>query len=166
MVGDEMSLQTFEINSAKIIFDKEKTKANCTDFNNPCDCQYCRNYYKNLKENFELIEFLADFGVDYLRAEEIMPIDLGNEKGSLINYSAYYCVVGSISKEISMKKENCCVSFGISNNINVGHEITDDYFFIVVDIDLPYILNEEREFPPQSFHEKIIDKIKSFFKKQ
>ena len=50
-----MSLQTFEINSAKIIFDKEKTKANCTDFNKPCDCQYCRNYYKNLKENFELL---------------------------------------------------------------------------------------------------------------
>ena len=161
-----MSLQTIEIKSAKIIFDKEKTKAYRTDFNKPCDCQDCRNYYKNIESNVELTNFLGEFGVDYLRAEEIMPIDLGREKESLINYSAYYCVVGSINKEVSIKKENFSVSFGICSNINVGHEITDDYFFIVIDIDLPYILDEERELPPRPFLEKFTDKIKSLFKKK
>ena len=161
-----MSLQTVEINSAKITFDKEKTNEHLTDFNKPCDCQYCRNYYKYLQDDFELIKFLADFGVDYSRAEEIFSIDLGSGKESLINYSAYYSVVGSISTEISFKKENYSVSFKIGSNINVGHEIADDYFFIVVDIDLPYILDEEREFPPQSLLEKCIDKIKSIFKKK
>ena len=160
-----MSLQTIEINSAKITFDKEKTKAYRTEYNKPCDCQDCRNYYKNIENNIGLVNFLADFGVDYSRAEEIMPVDLGNEKESLINYSAYYCVVGSISKVISIKKEDFSVSFEASSNINVGHEIADDYFFIVVDIDLPYILDEEREFPPLSFIEKCIDKFKLVFKR-
>jgi hypothetical protein len=32
-----MSLQTIEINSAKIIFDKNKTKEYRTDYNKPCD---------------------------------------------------------------------------------------------------------------------------------
>ena len=160
-----MSLQTIEINSAKITFDKEKTKTYRTKYNKPCDCQDCRNYYKNIENNIGLVNFLADFGVDYSRAEEIMPVDLGNEKESLINYSAYYCVVGSISKVISIKKEDFSVSFEVSSNINVGREIADDYFFIVVDIDLPYILDEEREFPPLSFIEKCIDKFKLVFKR-
>ena len=164
--SEEMALQKIEINNVTILFNKEKTQNNQTDYNRPCDCQDCRNYYKNIENNNELIEFLTGFGVDYLRAEEIMPIDLGNEKESLINYSAYYCVVGSISKVISIKKEDFSVSFGFSSNINVGHEISDDYFFIVVDIDLPYILDEEREFPPLSFIEKCIDKFKLFFKRK
>lgn len=55
-----MSLQTIEINSVKIIFDKEKNKEYRTDFNKPCDCQDCRKYYKNIQNNFELVEFLIN----------------------------------------------------------------------------------------------------------
>lgn len=161
-----MSLQTIEINSVKISFDKEKTRKHRTNYNNPCSCQDCRNYYKNLRNNLDLIEFLADFGVDYLRAEEIMPIDLGVKKESLINYSAYYCVVGSINDEFSIKKENFSASFGVSSNISVGHEITDEFFFIVIDIDLPFILDEEREFPQQSFFEKCVNEVKLIFKRK
>ena len=160
-----MSLQTIEINSVKITFDKEKTKEYRTDSNTLCDCKDCRNYYKNHQNNLELKEFLADFGVDYTRAEEIMLIDLGKEKESLINYSAYYCVVGSICEEISLNKENYSVFFGISSNINVGHEITDDFFFIVINIDLPYILDEERELPTLPFFDKFANKLKMIFKR-
>ena len=155
-----------EISSVKISFDKEKTKDYHTDFNTPCNCQDCRNYYKNIKNNLDIIDFLDDFGVDYSRAEEIMPIDLGNEKDSLINYRAYYCVVGSISDEIFLRKENYSVSFCISSNINVDHEITDDFFFVVIDIDLPYILDEEREFPTPSFFERCVNTVKKYFKRK
>ena len=44
-----MSLQNVEMNSAKVTFDKEKTREYRTDMNNPCDCQNCRNYYKHIK---------------------------------------------------------------------------------------------------------------------
>lgn len=160
-----MSLQTIEIKSAKIAFDKEKTREHLTAFNKPCDCQYCRNYYKNLKDNFELIGFLANFGVDYSRAEEICPVDLGNTKESLINYRIYYCVAGSVSKRFSIKKEGFSVSFDVSSNIDVGHEITNEFFFLVINIDLPYILDEGRELPPPSFFGKCANKIASIVKK-
>ena len=140
-----MSLQSEEINSVKLTFDKEKTKEYRTDFNKPCDCQDCRNYYENIKNNRELIDFLIAFGVDYLRAEEIMPYDLGDERDSLIYYRAYYSVVGSLDSEFSTNKEPFSVSFEMQNNVNVGHEISEDYFFIVIDINLPFILDEERE---------------------
>lgn len=59
-----MSFQTVEINSVKITFDKEKTKEYRTDFNKPCECQDCRNYYKHIEENKKLVEFLSEFGID------------------------------------------------------------------------------------------------------
>ena len=46
-----MSLQTVEINSVKITFDKEKTKEYRTDFNKHSDCQDCRNYYRHIENN-------------------------------------------------------------------------------------------------------------------
>ena len=161
-----MSLQTIEINSVKITFDKEKTKSNCTDFNMPCDCQDCRNYYKNIQNNKELLDFLDSFGIDFLRPEEICPYELGNAKDSLIKYNAYYSVIGHINKELSIKKEDYSVSFDISSNVNVGHEITDKFFFIVIDIDLPFVLDEKRELPPQSFVNKILNILKSIIKKK
>ena len=53
-----MFVQTTEINSTKIIYDKNKTEKYRTDFNNTCDCQNCRNYYKNVESNAELLDFL------------------------------------------------------------------------------------------------------------
>lgn len=73
-----MSFQTIEINSVKIIFDKEKTKEYRTDFNKPCDCQDCRNYYKHIENNSELVEFLSGFGIDYNCTEEVFSWDLEN----------------------------------------------------------------------------------------
>ena len=86
---DKLSVLTDNISKGLIVDTKSMEKIN-----------------KNIENNIGLVNFLADFGVDYSRAEEIMPVDLGNEKESLINYSAYYCVVGSISKVISIKKED------------------------------------------------------------
>jgi len=160
-----MSSQEIKINNIRILFDKDRTQNNQTDYNRPCDCQDCRNYYKNIENNVELIDFLTGFGVDYLRPEEIMPYDIGNEKDSLIYYRAYYSVVGTLDKEFRTNKESFSASFEIQNNINVGHEISEDYFFIVVDINLPFVLDEERELPPHSLADKILNKVKAIFKK-
>ena len=46
-----MSLQSIVINSVQITFDKDKTKEYRTNYNNPCECQNCRNYYKNIENN-------------------------------------------------------------------------------------------------------------------
>ena len=161
-----MSSQETIINKVRILFDKEKTQNNQTDYNRPCICQDCRNYYKNIENNGELIDFLTGFGIDYLRPEEIMPYDFGNEKDSLIYYRAYYSVVGILDKEFCVNKESFSASFETQNNINVGHEILEDYFFIAIDINLPFVLDEERELPPQSLANKILNKIKLIIKKK
>ena len=84
-----MSLQTVEMNSVKIIFDKEKTKGYRTDFNKPCDCQDCRNYYKHIQTNKVLVEFLSDFGIDYTCAEEVFSWDLGGRFMFWIFFSSH-----------------------------------------------------------------------------
>ena len=94
-----MYLQSVEINSVKITFDKEKTKEYRTDFNKPCDCQDCRNYYKHIEENKGLREFLCGFGIDYNCTEEVFSWDWENDNNSLIHHEGYYGVFGKIEGE-------------------------------------------------------------------
>lgn len=159
-----MSLQTIEINNVAINFDREKTLANRTDNNQPCDCQNCRNYYHIIGQNTDLIEFLTGFGLDYQRPEEVIPFEMGDEKDSLIWYNTYYCVVGSIDKEFQWEQEDYTIFFHADSHVNVGREVTDKFFFIEVDITLPYLLDEERELPPPTFTERVTRKLRSLFR--
>ena len=163
-----MSLQTIEINSVKITFDKEKTKEYRTDFNKPCDCQECRNYYKHVENNLELVEFLNRFGIDYNCTEEVFSWDLGNDD-SLIHHEGYYGVFGKIEGE-----EFDFGKFGVKITFQKGAFVPCDrigeYFWICIEGDYPYILDEERDLPI-SFSQKLerigfINKIKAFFKKK
>lgn len=163
-----MSLQTIEINSVKIEFDKEKTKEYRTDFNKPCDCQDCRNYYKHIQNNVKLVEFLSDFGIDYNCTEEVFSWDLGNDKDSLIYHEGYYGVFDKIEgEEFDFEKFGVKITF--AKGASVPCDRTGEYFWIYVEGDFPYILHEERELPI-TFSQKIeklgfVKKIKSLFKK-
>ena len=164
-----MSLQTIEINSVKITFDKEKTKAYRTGYNNPCDCQYCRNYYKHIENNRELVEFLNDFGIDYTSTDEVFSWDLGNDNDSLIYHEAYYGVFGKIEgEEFDFEKFGLKVTF--QKGASVPCDRTGEYFWICIEGEFPYILDEERDLPI-TFSQKlqklgIISKIKSIFKRK
>ena len=158
-------MQYIEINSVKVFFDKEKTQNNITPYNEPCDCQDCRNYYKNIESNKELREFLGQFGIDYLRSEEVISYDLGEEKDSLIKSMAYYDVFGNIEKEFSIEKDGYTISFEKNANINVGHEVDEEYFWIVLDVVIPYMLEEERELSYISDEKNIFLKIKELLVK-
>lgn len=158
-------MQCLEINSVKVFFDKEKTQKNITNYNEPCNCQDCRNYYKNIESNEELQSFLASFGIDYLRCEEVISYDLGEEKDSSIHSMAYYDVFGTIEKEFSIENNGCTISFKKNEDINVGHEVDEDYFWIVLDMVIPYVLEEERELSYASDKTSIFTKIREFISK-
>ena len=164
-----MSLQTVKINSAKIIFDKEKTREYRTDFNKPCDCQDCRNFYKHIESNSELVEFLRGFGIDFNCTEEVFSWDLGNDKDSLIHHEGYYGVFGKIEgEEFDFEKFGVKITF--QKGAFVPCDRTGEFFWICVEGDFLYILDEERELPI-SFSQKIeklgiVKAIKSTFKKQ
>ena len=167
--GDEMSLQTIEINSVKIAFDKDKTKAHRTDFNEPCDCQDCRNYYKHIEDNKELLKFLNEFGIDYNCTEEVFSWDLGNDNDSLIHHEGRYAVFGKIlGEEFELEKFDVKVTF--QKGASVPCDRTGEYFWICIEGEFPYILDEERDLPitfSQSIKKSnIISKMKAIFRKK
>ena len=164
-----MSLQTIEINSVKIIFDKEKTKEHRTAMNNPCDCLDCSNYCKHVENNSELVEFLSGFGIDYNYTEEVFSWDLGNDKDSLIHHEGYYGVFGKIEgEEFDFEKFGVKIIF--QKGASVPCDRTGEYFWICIEGDFPFILDEKRELP-SSFSQNIeklsiVKAIKSIFKKK
>ncbi len=161
-----MSLNTTEINSAKIIFDKGKTKAYRNSFNSPCDCQGCRNYYKNIEDNNELIEFLNAFGIDYRYSDEVFSWELGDEISSFIHYEGYYGVFGCFDGD-DFDYESFEVKITFSKGASVPHNRTGEYFWICIEGDFPYLLDEKRDltipFSQESKKSSFINILKSIF---
>lgn len=163
-----MSLQAIEINSFKIVFDRDKTKEYRTDFNKPCTCQDCRNYYKYIQNNPELVEFLSGLGIDYNCTEEVFSWDLGNDEDSLIYYEGYYGVFGKIeSDKFVLDKYGVKITF--VKDACVPCDRTGEYFWVCIEGDFPYILDEKRELSLPFFQKlkksSIVSRIKSVFKK-
>lgn len=163
-----MSLRTIEINSIRIEFDKEKTNEYRTSFNKPCDCQDCRNYYQHIKNNIELAEFLCGFGVEYNCTEEVFSWDLGNNKDSLIHHEGYYGVFGRIEGD-EFEYENFGVKISFQKGASVPCDRTGEYFWICIENDFPYILDEKREIPvavsQKNERFSFFNKIKTIFRK-
>lgn len=170
-----MPLKTIEINSLKITFDKNKTKEYRTDYNNTCDCQNCRNYYKNIESNAELLGFLERFGIDFNHAEEVFSWNSGDDKRALVHHEGYYGVFGKIEGEdFDLEKYGVKISF--SKEAFVPCDRDGEVFWICISGDFPYVLNEEREvfdfdgdlpnFPSdKQKNPTFIKRVKSYFMK-
>lgn len=166
-----MPLQTVEINGVQITFDKEKTKAHRTEYNEPCDCQQCRNYYQFVSRNRELVAFLAGFGIDYEHAEEVMSFDLGDDSDSDIHHAAFYCIFGTIEKEIQLGHDQFGMNItfekaatGAYDRTAINTDRTGPYFWIIVEGTVPYILDEERDMPETLVHKFKNSKLMRIFK--
>ena len=149
---DCMAMQIIELNGTQITFDKEKTKLHRTDYNEPCDCQGCRNYYQHIAENGKLLAFLSEFGVEHNHAEEVMSFDLGDDADSQIHHVAYYAVFGMIEKEIKFEYDQFDVDItfekaatGPYDRTAINTDREEPCFWIVVEDIVPYVLDEKRE---------------------
>lgn len=61
---------------------------------NLCDCEYCKNYYQNIKKAYPKIdEYLKNIGVDIEKPFETSPVD--PEDGFIEYYMCQYIVFGS-----------------------------------------------------------------------
>jgi hypothetical protein len=141
-----MSLQMIEMNGSKIIFDREKTKDHRTEFNQPCDCQDCRNYYKHIENNQALVAFLDGFGVDFHCAEEVFSWELKKDETSLLHYEGYYGVFGTIEGE-AFETEMYGVKITFQKGAPVPCDREGAYFWICIEGAFAYILDEDRELP-------------------
>lgn len=169
MQGGDNSMQTIKINGVSIIFDREKTNRHRTEINSPCECDYCRNYYKNMSNNIDLVDFLESFGVDYNYCEEIFSWDLGNDKDSLIHHEGHYCIFGKIEGD-EFEFERFGVKIAFSNLVPAPCDGNDEHFWLSVKGDFPYILDEIRNlvsvFPQKAENSNMISKLKSIFRKK
>lgn len=72
---------------------------------------------------------------------------------------AYYDVFGTIEEDFSVQIAGYTVLFQADANVNVGHKETE-YFWIIIDAVMPYILDEERELPYISEKKNIFKQFK------
>jgi hypothetical protein len=69
--------------------------------NSLCGCNYCENYYTQIKTEYPAVEaYLASFGVDIAKPFEISPLE-PDENGMLEYCACQYIVFGSCSDTYS-----------------------------------------------------------------
>lgn len=80
----------------------EKTRQFYKDYDDLCDCAYCKNYIKEIKKAYpDLAYYLDKLGIDTKKPWETLP---GEVVGGMIEYlGAQYILIGNKS---DFKKEN------------------------------------------------------------
>ena len=111
-----------------------------------CDCDYCRNYYKQIKGKFPQLEaFLSQFGVDISKPDEI---STSYEMDDCIHYIMIDYTVSGKVENIGQSEINISDSLPFTLRITDGfsspNEQTSDYFTISIDTEftLPRALSE------------------------
>ena len=131
-----------------------------------CECDGCQNFYRQIKGLFpDLEKFLAEFGVDIAKPDEMPWYDINNH----IQYTPYYTVTGKIKKMGAQKMNfgNLNVVFSQSDGpwTDIPNEQTEPYFIVeVFMIDLPWIL--DTPFPSAPIREKFIMRLLNKIKKE
>lgn len=137
-------METVIINNCTFLVDKSTTANYVTEFNTPCDCLYCRNYFKAVQSVPSVIEFLKMFCVNVNRPEECTELDTDFEGNTLL-YSVWYSVVGESmqSTKIQLSADATAKILPSDNKFAPNTEHNDNYFWIRLDMRLPWKLNED-----------------------
>jgi hypothetical protein len=93
--------------------DKIKTENYYRALNNEnlCFCDYCRNYYKEVKETYpELSDYLARMGIDIEKPLETMPLE--PFEGSIEYIAVQYIAMGNatIFKNENIEGVHICIA--------------------------------------------------------
>lgn len=130
-----------EKNNYKFYVDIEKTKEYYKT-HSLCDCVCFRNYYKQIeKELPKLKEFLADFGVDISKPDEIMSVE---NEGFIDYLNVDYTICGNVinmsEHEIDIY-DNLFLNVIVTEGFASPNEQTGEYFTLsVINIRLPWVL--------------------------
>ncbi len=95
----------------------------------PCTCEFCKNYYKRIKEKYpEVSEYLLSINVDILRPFELVWFE--NKDTNEIEYvGCQYIVFGTC--ESNFKKQIGDVLFEINTNHHPSDDNIKDEHFIL-----------------------------------
>lgn len=158
-------METVIINNCKFLFDKEATANYVTEFNAPCDCAYCRNYYKAVQSVPAVIDFLNTFGVNVNRPEECMEWDTDFEEKTLW-YNVWYSVSGEAEQSVTVRLSpdaTAEISPPDGRSPNTWHD--DNYFLICLDMHLPWVMDEDIDQLRVPEKKSILKRVADLFKR-
>ena len=122
--------------------DVKKTQKyyNSISLNDLCDCNYCKNYYSQIKSAYPLVaDYLASMGVDIEKPFETSPLEI--DKNGILEYcTCQYIVFGNCETTYSHKIGN--VEFHLATSYR-STGIKDEFFVLeFYPIQLKWIISE------------------------
>ncbi len=139
---EELAMEKIAKDEYLFSVEKEKTTV-YYQTHSLCDCEGCRNFYAQIRGMFpELEAFLAEFGVDIAKPDEMPWLELDDQ----IQYTPCYTVTGSIEKmgtyEIDIGNQSLAVYRSGDLRTDIPNEQTEPYFVLeVFSIYLPWVLD-------------------------
>lgn len=153
-------MQTIIVNGVRVVFDKEKTSSYQKENISGCTCEGCRNFYKTIKLNNRLSEFLAQFGIDCEFTDEVFWYDMGKGDSFYYDSDGYYGVCGSFDgDDFSFEGYGVEISFVKTATLPVERE--DEHFYIRIKGDFPLVLDEKER--DEDSRTNIFKRVKMLF---
>ncbi len=161
-----MEAETVIIKDCKFLVDKNATANYFTEFNAPCDCTYCRNYFKAVQSVPSVINFLNIFSVNVNRPDECIELDVDFKTKTLL-YSVWYSVIGETeqSTKIQLLSDATAEILLPNNEFSPNTEHDDNYFWICLEMRLPWSLNEDINQLNPTKQKSLLKPIVDLFKK-
>lgn len=156
------------VNTAGYILDVdvEATKAYYAN-NTLCICPDCRNFYAQARGKLPVLTaFLADFGVDIDRPDELAAFKIRNTLDySFVAYTVVGTIVQSGQKKFTLTDGLVGLEITMDNSYIPNEQATETYFVITVyNISFPWKLDEP--YPDEKPNTSLVGKIKAFFSKK
>lgn len=132
-----------EKNGWKFIFDKNKTSKYYENYSDLCQCESCKNFYKNVKFiSDDIRSFIEQFGIDINKPIEQQSI-IADKTKKIVENTVYYAVIG---EAIALNYSNIPIGQSIvqiiPKEISPNTDIPQPYFvFSVSDIWLPWTVD-------------------------
>lgn len=127
----------------KFSFDKNKTSTYYENYSDLCECESCKNFYKNV--GFipnDIRNFIEQFGIDITKPIEQESI-IADKSQKIVEYTVYYAVNGEI-----ISSSNSDILLGesivqiVPKELSPNTDIPQPYFvFSVCDIWLPWTVD-------------------------
>lgn len=160
-------LEEVVVNGVSFLVDKNATSQYITQYNEPCDCTYCRNYFKAIQEARSVLNLLNAFQVNVGRPEECMELET-NFDTKMLFYYVWYSVSGKAPQkvEVNLSEDIIAEIYPPADEQyapNTGH--TDSYFLISLNLLLPWVLEEDINQLKPPAKRTIIQKVLSIFKR-
>lgn len=160
-------LEEVVVNGVRFLVDKNATSQYITQHNKPCNCAYCRNYFKAIQEIHSVLSLLNRFQVNVGRPEECMELET-NFDTNMLFYYVWYSVSGKATQKVVVDLSDDIVAeiyppADEQYAPNTGQ--TENYFWISLNLLLPWVLEEDINQLKPPIKRTVIQKVLSVFKR-